>query len=130
MSIPHPRPGRRAERQELRRGSGVPGSKNPPGIAATADCPGAWARPNTDRRFAANCRSVLGRARSEEYTSELQSRQYLVCRLLLEKKKKTKILESTASKDSQRLRVRYRRARHFGMTIMTKYPDMTLNGHL
>src|SRR5947209_14989762 len=28
-------------------------------------------------------------ARSEEHTSELQSRQYLVCRLLLEKKKKT-----------------------------------------
>src|SRR3712207_7847831 len=30
-----------------------------------------------------------GAARSEEHTSELQSRQYLVCRLLLEKKKKT-----------------------------------------
>src|SRR3712207_7838800 len=29
------------------------------------------------------------RPRSEEHTSELQSRQYLVCRLLLEKKKKT-----------------------------------------
>src|SRR3712207_7766884 len=29
------------------------------------------------------------RGRSEEHTSELQSRQYLVCRLLLEKKKKT-----------------------------------------
>src|SRR3712207_8575770 len=28
--------------------------------------------------------------RSEEHTSELQSRQYLVCRLLLEKKKKCK----------------------------------------
>src|SRR3712207_8885940 len=28
------------------------------------------------------------RVRSEEHTSELQSRQYLVCRLLLEKKKK------------------------------------------
>src|SRR3712207_9217738 len=28
--------------------------------------------------------------RSEEHTSELQSRQYLVCRLLLEKKKKTR----------------------------------------
>src|SRR3712207_8359322 len=28
------------------------------------------------------------RIRSEEHTSELQSRQYLVCRLLLEKKKK------------------------------------------
>src|SRR3712207_7038106 len=31
------------------------------------------------------------RERSEEHTSELQSRQYLVCRLLLEKKKKTKV---------------------------------------
>src|SRR3712207_7857227 len=31
-------------------------------------------------------RGVLSR-RSEEHTSELQSRQYLVCRLLLEKKK-------------------------------------------
>src|SRR3712207_7800318 len=31
----------------------------------------------------------VGEARSEEHTSELQSRQYLVCRLLLEKKKKT-----------------------------------------
>src|SRR3712207_8190909 len=30
---------------------------------------------------------VLAPARSEEHTSELQSRQYLVCRLLLEKKK-------------------------------------------
>src|SRR3712207_8486136 len=29
--------------------------------------------------------------RSEEHTSELQSRQYLVCRLLLEKKKKTNL---------------------------------------
>src|SRR3712207_7824933 len=31
----------------------------------------------------------VGRQRSEEHTSELQSRQYLVCRLLLEKKKKS-----------------------------------------
>src|SRR3712207_7040889 len=30
----------------------------------------------------------MTRPRSEEHTSELQSRQYLVCRLLLEKKKK------------------------------------------
>src|SRR5947209_16817468 len=30
----------------------------------------------------------VGEDRSEEHTSELQSRQYLVCRLLLEKKKK------------------------------------------
>src|SRR3712207_7049543 len=32
-------------------------------------------------------RVALPRVRSEEHTSELQSRQYLVCRLLLEKKK-------------------------------------------
>src|SRR5258707_8415537 len=31
---------------------------------------------------------LVGELRSEEHTSELQSRQYLVCRLLLEKKKK------------------------------------------
>src|SRR3712207_7837446 len=30
--------------------------------------------------------------RSEEHTSELQSRQYLVCRLLLEKKKQSPVL--------------------------------------
>src|SRR3712207_6878100 len=36
-------------------------------------------------------------ARSEEHTSELQSRQYLVCRLLLEKKKK----KSTARRRAQ-----------------------------
>src|SRR3712207_7298148 len=37
--------------------------------------------------------------RSEEHTSELQSRQYLVCRLLLEKKKNTDI--STSHSTSQ-----------------------------
>src|SRR2546425_5937236 len=34
--------------------------------------------------------ATLGRWRSEEHTSELQSLAYLVCRLLLEKKKKNK----------------------------------------
>src|SRR3712207_7843447 len=57
------------------------------------------------RRSARPCGAPLGRPprcwsaapppsrrcrRSEEHTSELQSRQYLVCRLLLEKKKKKK----------------------------------------
>src|SRR5438445_7199260 len=37
------------------------------------------------RRFPSGQRTASGR--SEEHTSELQSRQYLVCRLLLEKKK-------------------------------------------
>src|SRR3712207_7507377 len=35
--------------------------------------------------------------RSEEHTSELQSRQYLVCRLLLEKKKKNIIIKEALS---------------------------------
>src|SRR5947209_16401789 len=33
----------------------------------------------------------MASSRSEEHTSELQSRQYLVCRLLLEKKKRKKM---------------------------------------
>src|SRR3712207_8687135 len=45
-----------------------------------------------DARAARRARRLLrpsrrGAVRSEEHTSELQSRQYLVCRLLLEKKK-------------------------------------------
>src|SRR3712207_8551427 len=35
--------------------------------------------------------------RSEEHTSELQSRQYLVCRLLLEKKKTRQIVAALAN---------------------------------
>src|SRR5258707_7726557 len=38
--------------------------------------------------------------RSEEHTSELQSRQYLVCRLLLEKKKKIKQLLFISSQEN------------------------------
>src|SRR2546429_5458923 len=37
----------------------------------------------------------LAQARSEEHTSELQSRLHLVCRLLLEKKKNHQYLESS-----------------------------------
>src|SRR5437870_7175609 len=43
----------------------------------------------TPSRRGAACRD--GVVRSEEHTSELQSRGHLVCRLLLEKKKKKKI---------------------------------------
>src|SRR3712207_7115049 len=38
-------------------------------------------------RFLSEATAAIHRERSEEHTSELQSRQYLVCRLLLEKKK-------------------------------------------
>src|SRR2546422_5333066 len=44
-------------------------------------------------RVRGRTRRVLGR--SEEHTSELQSRLHLVCRLLLEKKKKKKTRMST-----------------------------------
>src|SRR3712207_9559185 len=39
------------------------------------------------RRITFNNEQIQEFQRSEEHTSELQSRQYLVCRLLLEKKK-------------------------------------------
>src|SRR3712207_7629731 len=43
---------------------------------------------------AKNRQEIPGDRRSEEHTSELQSRQYLVCRLLLEKKNNTSDLQS------------------------------------
>src|SRR3712207_8014447 len=45
---------------------------------------------STEQKVEKTKRDLAGlveEARSEEHTSELQSRQYLVCRLLLEKKK-------------------------------------------
>src|SRR2546425_7708605 len=43
------------------------------------------------RRLHENQRSRVANGRSEEHTSELQSLAYLVCRLLLEKKKKKQV---------------------------------------
>src|SRR4051794_41194768 len=45
-------------------------------------------RRGPSRLRAPRCRAGAGAARSEEHTSELQSPVHLVCRLLLEKKKK------------------------------------------
>src|SRR3712207_9204277 len=48
-----------------------------------------WYERAMPSRATAGCdKPVISWPRSEEHTSELQSRQYLVCRLLLEKKKK------------------------------------------
>src|SRR5688572_32662050 len=72
------------------------------GIGAQPDRPrrsgAASARAGGERRGAGGARGgglsdparLLRRSRSEEHTSELQSQSNLVCRLLLEKKKKTK----------------------------------------
>src|SRR3712207_8815451 len=65
-------PNRRESRRRCSRATGARCSRGPPSTVL----------PPRRSRVAA------GAARSEEHTSELQSRQYLVCRLLLEKKKK------------------------------------------
>src|SRR2546422_5490519 len=43
----------------------------------------------------------IGHGRSEEHTSELQSRLHLVCRLLLEKKKKAKPIDARSKATAQ-----------------------------
>src|SRR5215208_8175516 len=51
-----------------------------------------------DREDHARHDPALGQVRSEEHTSELQSRGHLVCRLLLEKKKKNKTHRTLSTK--------------------------------
>src|SRR5437764_4904745 len=63
-----------ASRQARAAWPGKPRSRAPPGDALRGSSP----------------RASPGGARSEEHTSELQSPMYLVCRLLLEKKKNKK----------------------------------------
>src|SRR3712207_7031680 len=68
------------------------GREEAPGSSSCGSPAGAsswWrgCRARARRRCCAGWRCQRPR-RSEEHTSELQSRQYLVCRLLLEKKKK------------------------------------------
>src|SRR5438445_2503901 len=49
-------------------------------------CPGRISE-SSSRQTSTAVQKTRFQSRSEEHTSELQSRQYLVCRLLLEKKK-------------------------------------------
>src|SRR3712207_8683964 len=66
----------------------VPPLRSQPSAAearsSTSTCPGP-----DQRGFSRLMQVITGTCRSEEHTSELQSRQYLVCRLLLEKKNNT-----------------------------------------
>src|SRR3712207_7537022 len=68
-----------------------------------------------------------GVARSEEHTSELQSRQYLVCRLLLEKKqqlkKRNEQLDITVVQTKHNLRVILRICN----TLTERYLDVVLD---
>src|SRR5690606_41474798 len=69
-----PAPARRAGRRHVRT---APTFEPAPRILAPSDTRPRWP----------SCPSKSYRWRSEEHTSELQSRENLVCRLLLEKKK-------------------------------------------
>src|SRR3712207_7399497 len=70
----------RREREQQAQGSG----RLPPRVPAAHGRRGG--------RGQSSVRRAGSGSRSEEHTSELQSRQYLVCRLLLEKKKKQTIV--------------------------------------
>src|SRR3712207_7789701 len=71
----------------ISRGDGASRHREQPGPGDTVS---RWAGP-LSLVLLVGCSDLeeSGGGRSEEHTSELQSRQYLVCRLLLEKKKKT-----------------------------------------
>src|SRR2546429_348194 len=83
---------------------------------------GCWvsARPakRKETRRARTTRSILlSFMRSEEHTSELQSRLHLVCRLLLEKKKKIDVGDQTAVLCSLEHHARARRCVAGGATL-------------
>src|SRR3712207_7262236 len=76
----------RSGRRVGQRGARVELGGEPVGVVQVGGARGVHGRAQLDEH-----RHQVGRVlqrRSEEHTSELQSRQYLVCRLLLEKKKK------------------------------------------
>src|SRR5258707_7002742 len=64
-----------------------PDGRSPPRPGGGSFRSATAARSATSRGTWHRSGSLSGPCRSEEHTSELQSRQYLVCRLLLEKKK-------------------------------------------
>src|SRR5258707_3429595 len=86
-----------------------PLAENPPGLPSAASTrwqgttigqglrPSAWP---TSR----DSSTPPSRRRSEEHTSELQSRQYLGCRLLLEKKTSISVPKTYASRNCQNIR--------------------------
>src|SRR5438309_1951015 len=81
----------RHARPRIKSGAGSCAGIHAPGTK----CPGARLETQTNSKtcprainFTAQSRESPGARRSEEHTSELQSQFHLVCRLLLEKKKK------------------------------------------
>src|SRR3712207_6999868 len=62
---------------------GGPSRRNKSGMSPRS----VWVSQTSSRDWEVHGAALITSMRSEEHTSELQSRQYLVCRLLLEKKK-------------------------------------------
>src|SRR3712207_7713190 len=81
--------------------SPVPSCPKPSGVPVTSAAEGVLpvGGPFSSELIVADTTSMCpySSARSEEHTSELQSRQYLVCRLLLEKKKKNYVFKDILS---------------------------------
>src|SRR3712207_7701386 len=66
--------------------AGAPGAVVTLRVMAAREDMGSWLEGGPSDRAARGRLGLPQQGRSEEHTSELQSRQYLVCRLLLEKK--------------------------------------------
>src|SRR5439155_9692856 len=75
------------------------------------------ARGAPHHRCARRCRQHHQGGRSEEHTSELQSRGHLVCRLLLEKKKKKSTRRVVCRQTANANRERTGRARIYGPVV-------------
>src|SRR2546425_7671132 len=80
----HQSPAHRCARGTGRRTAGAARVSRPRGYGRAGECACGGHRAKVFEQERQPCFSV----RSEEHTSELQSLAYLVCRLLLEKKKK------------------------------------------
>src|SRR5690606_40362214 len=79
--------------ERLATGPGVAGVEDEPDAVLTDLLPKPGDPLDTPRHRLVTAGGVLDQHRSEEHTSELQSRENLVCRLLLEKKKKEQELD-------------------------------------
>src|SRR5947207_3066127 len=90
----------RGPRSPRSRSSSQPFQRRPEGSPYLQCCSTAGSRgPSSARTTPGGTRSCTGGTRSEEHTSELQSHSDLVCRLLLEiKKKNIKISKQTHNK--------------------------------
>src|SRR2546422_3297422 len=86
---------------ELDRSSATATTREAAVRASLVPVPFAWSPPRPGKTPPGNAPPPPPPPRSEEHTSELQSRLHLVCRLLLEKKKKYAQTEMLASQHTE-----------------------------